>query len=103
MYTIEQWTKAADIIGYVTTRKYKNTTKTLDDVEKKFGVEVKWLRVTWGGGVGTWKFMRSKRIRIQVTANRSGYQPAKLIYTNSGNVVRVRGKKYFKYAYCVEV
>lgn len=103
MYTIEQWTRAADIIGYVKIRKNKNTKSTLDEIEKKFGVKAEWRRVTWAGGVGSYKFMRSKRLRIQVSANQSGYQPARLICTNSGHVVRVKGKKFFKYAYCVEV
>lgn len=100
----EQWKKTAEIITYVKTRKNKSRDRTERELLEKFGVPVMMKRVTWTGGVGSYKLMRSKKIRIQVGANLCGYdrKGGKLRSIGAGYVILPR-KRYYKYAPCVEV
>lgn len=100
----EQWTKTAEIVTYIKTRKNKSRDRTEQELLKRFGVTVTMKRVTWTGGVGSYKVMRSKKIRIQVGANRCGYdhKGGKLRSIGAAFVIVPR-KRYYKYAPCVEV
>lgn len=69
---------------------------------------VTWKRVTWKGGVGSWKLMRSGNLRIQVAASVSGViRPSSAAsMTPGGSLYTWRRKmrpKGWKYAFCVEI
>ena len=69
---------------------------------------VAWKRVTWTGGVGSWKLMRGGRLRIQVAASCSGYSRARQgarISAGGSLIVRAsKGRRIgWKYAWCVEI
>lgn len=69
---------------------------------------VLWKRVTWTGGVGSWKMMRGGRLRIQVAASCSGFKKARSAawISGAGSLV-IRSKKGrqigYRYAWCVEI
>lgn len=78
-------------------------------VLSQLGYCVEWKRVRWTGGVGTWRMMRSRKIRYQVGATKSGYHRkgwVKVITTGWAMQTRTRvgkGKgRGFRYAWCVE-
>lgn len=69
---------------------------------------VTWKRVTWSGGVGSWKLMRGGRLRIQVAASCSGFKKAhSTARISGGGSLIVRSSKSrrigYRYAWCIEI
>lgn len=96
-----------DTIGpLVRSRKRKSKRETARILEETYHLTATWKRVTWRGGVGSWKLMRSGRIRLQIGASCNGYRPARrsvsIIGTGSLYRQTTPAKYGYRYAWCVE-
>ncbi len=88
-------------------RRNRSNEQTFQELDK-LGLRVYWKRVTWTGGVGSFKIMRSKRCRVLVSATKSGLSRSKsklrTVGTSAFIVSKTSSKRTgFRYGWCIEI
>lgn len=88
-------------------RRNRSNEQTFQALEN-IGLNVYWKRVTWTGGVGSFKIMRSKRCRVLVSATKSGFSRSKnktrSVGASSLIMFKTSSKRTgFRYGWCVEI
>ena len=88
-------------------RRNRSNEQTFQELEK-LGLQVYWKRVTWTGGVGSFKIMRSKRCRVLVSATKSGLSSSKsklrAVGASAFIMSRTSPKRSgFRYGWCIEI
>lgn len=95
-----------ELLAFLVDRQGRSNVRTASLLKECYHLEVAPRRVTWNGGVGSWKVMRSRRVRLQVCASVSAFAEARTYTraTPSGNLIVTRSKpvRGWKYAPCVE-
>lgn len=100
--TTQQQTQLENILQILSERKYRSNQRTIELIQQR-GHRVEWKRVTWTGGIGSYKVMRNHRVRVLVCATKSGLSKPKAIIRNLAVLFRSRKRIGYRYGFCVEI
>lgn len=103
--TLSQLLRLEQLQPILRERRRKSQRETARILQECYNLSPDWRRVTWRGGVGSWKLMRSGRVRLQVCASCCGFSPSRRVASIIGSSVfrkTVPAKCGYRYAYCVE-
>lgn len=99
----EQLGKCLELSAIVKAEKHCTVARRINLLRER-GYEPKMMRVRFGGGVGSYRFMlHGKKFRLQVAAAVLGKDTKPRLQFGKNFVMRRKRKKYFRYALCIEI
>lgn len=103
--TVNQLLRLEQILPVLRERRRKSQRQTARILRECYDLNTDWRRVTWTGGVGSYKVMRSGRVRVQVSASCCSFSPSRRITSVIGSGIfrkTIPAKCGYRYAFCVE-
>lgn len=101
------WIEARKVIEYLKSNRNRSRERVYAGL-RDMGHLVHWKRVTWTGGVGSFKVLRGGIIRIVAAATCSGIESSTVVDIPIGpgmydSKIEPGRRRGFRYGYCVEI